>query len=132
MDDQVYKHWVIQLTHLSKDQLTDLSNRMKILSFATTKEFSGKADMGVRVSEAVCSVFRRLGTECPNPNTLRRSQSYTNAKAKFDDLANFFEKISKHRLVQDGVLVVGIEELYNCMLQWKVPVSSHTVLNHIH
>ena len=132
MNEQEYKNWVAALPSLSATQLNDVSNRLKILSFASTKEFNGKSDFGVRVSEAVCCVLRKIGVECPNPNTLRRSQVYANAKAKFDDLAAFFETISKSKLEQDAVLMTALEQLYNSMIQWGVPISSNTMLQHIH
>jgi len=132
MNDQEYKQWVAALTTLTSAQLNDVSNRIKILSFASTKEFNGKADFGVRVSEVICNVFRKLGVESPNPNTLRKSAAYVSAKAKFDDLAAFFEKASQQRLVQDRLLTIAVENLYYEIVQWGIPVSSHTMLNQIH
>lgn len=132
MDEIDYKIWIHKLPTLTKQQVNDVSNRIKILSFASGKEFTGKQDFGARVSEAICATFRKLGVECPSPNTLRKSAAYAHSKDKFDDLASFFEKVSQQRLVQDAVLVIGIEQLYNSMLSWGHPISSHTVLNHIH
>jgi len=132
LNDQEYKQWVAALTTLTSAQLNDVSNRIKILSFASTKEFNGKSDFGVRVSEAICSTLRRVGVECPSPITLRKSSAYANAKEKFNDLSAFFDKISQQRLVQDAVLCTGIEILYNDMINWGMPISSHTILNHIH
>ena len=132
MNNQEYKQWVSVLTTLTSAQLNDVSNRIKILSFASTKAFNGKSDFGVRVSEAICTAFRKLNVECPNPNTLRKSAAYASAKDKFTDLAAFFDKVSSQRIVQDAVLVLAIEQLYSSMLQWGTPISSHTVLQQAH
>lgn len=133
MNDQDYKTWIAALPKLSAMQLNDLSNRMKILSFVAAKEFSnGKSDFGNRVVEVTCNFFRSEGIECPTPNLLKRSQAYVQAKGKIDNLATFFEKISQHKLVQDAVLAIAIENLYNELVQWGISVSSHTVLQNIH
>lgn len=132
MDDKQYQGWILSLTELSQAQLNDVSNRLKILSFVVTKEFNGKSDFGVRVSEAICNTFKRLGVECPSPHTLRKGAAYASAKDKFDDLATFFEKISQNKLVQDRALVIAIEGLYVSLQDWNISVSSYTILQQIH
>lgn len=132
MDDQQYKLWVKNLFELSNEQRTDVTNRLKLLSFVVTKEFTGKQDFGVRVSEAICKVMSRAGTECPSPSTIRKSAAYAGARAKFDDLAAFFDKVSKQRLVQDAALSIAIELLYDDLVAWGIPVSSHTLLAQCH
>lgn len=133
MNEQKYKDWVLQLTKLSSEQLNDLSNRIKLLSFASEKTFDGKADFGVRATEAICKVLRGRGTECPSPNTLRKSQAYVSSRNKFDDLAAFFNKMSSQRLVQDAILVEAIGLLYDDLLQWQgIAISSHTLLQQCH
>ena len=132
MDDKQYRDWVASLTELNQVQLSDVSNRLKILSFATTKEFNSKSDFGVRVTEAICRSFRSMNVECPSPNTLRKSSAYSGAKDKFDDLAAFFEKISQNKLVQDRALVIAIEGLYVSLQGWGIAVSSHTILQQVH
>lgn len=133
MNEHQYQEWIKQLTQLSNPQINDLSNRIKLLSFASTKEFNGKSDFGVRVSEAICKVMRGRGIECPSPNTLRKSTAYSASKAKFEDLAAFFDKVSSQRIVQDAILIEAVNLLYDDLLQWQgISISSHTILQQCH
>lgn len=133
MDEQQYKLLSSSILQLTQEQVSDLANRLKIINFASTKQFNGKSDFGVRVSEAISKVLHGRGVECPSPTTLRKSSAYASSRPKFDDVAAFFAKISSHRLVQDSILVEGISLLYDDLLQWQgIAISSHTILQQIH
>lgn len=133
MNEKQYKDWVKALPELSAAQAQDVSNRLKVLSFAALREFTGKQLFGDRITQAICSVFTQKGVEHPSVHSLRKSQAYASSKDKFLDLAAFFEKISESRLVQDAILREAIGLLYQDMLQWQgVTISSHTILQHIH
>ena len=133
MNSEIYKNWVNELPKLSVGQLSDLSARIKLLAKTAIKDHDGKQVFGDRVLQVICDVMKRNGLETPSPVTLKKSSAYVNAKAKIEDLATYFEKISKQKLVQDSILKVAIDLLVTDMQQWQgVAVSSHSVLKQIH
>jgi hypothetical protein len=132
MEAAQYKHWLVGLMALTQPQLEDLSSRIKILSKTSQKEFNGKQEFGDRVLQTICDVLRKQGVETTSVSVLRKSSAYANSKGKFDDLAAVFEQVSPAKIVQDQILKEAINLLYFDLLQWKVSVSSHTILQQIH
>jgi hypothetical protein len=133
VDEEQYRVWVAELPNLSQTQLNDALMRFKLLSNNGVKAHNGKQEFGDRVLQAICDVLRKQGVETPSVAMLKKSSAYVNSnKGKFDNLSNFFEQISPAKIVQDQILKEGINLLYFDLLQWKVAVSSHTILQQIH
>ena len=133
MKQEQYKTWIKQLPNLTLEQLTDLNSRIKLLFDVSVKEHSGKSEFGMRLLHALCFVLRKHKVETPTVFTLQKSPAYVNAKPKINDLAIFFESLSKSKLVQDEILKEALSLLYYDCLGWQgVAVSSHTLLRQIH
>jgi hypothetical protein len=133
MNADQYKIWIGNLSQLSPDQTKDVVSRLKLLSQISVTEHSGKQEFNERVLQAVVDVFRKLNVETPSVPVLRKSSSYVSSRNKMQDLAPYFEKISKSRLVQDAILRKGIELLYFDLFAWQgITISSHTLLRQIH
>src|SRR6266436_4768132 len=132
MDIEIYNNWINQLPALTVVQLNDVSTRIKLLDKIITKEHVGKQDVGVRVLQAICDTLKKHKVETPSVTSLRKSNAYVGSKDKVDDLAIFLESISKSKLMQDQILRIGIELLYNDLLTWNLPISSHILLRQIH
>lgn len=133
MSPEQYKVWATGIASLTNEQASDALTRFKLLSKGSIRPSTGKQEFGDRVVIALCDMMKSKGVECSHAATLKKSAAYTNSKPKFDDLAAFFETISKSKLVQDSVLKTAISLLYVDLLQWQgVAISSHTVLKQIH
>ena len=133
MNQEQYKKWISELPNLSVEQLTNLNSRIKLLFDVAVVERNGKADFGMRLLNALCSVLRKHRVETPSIHTLAKSPVYAASKAKIHDLADFFEGVSKSKLIQDAILAIGIGCLYDDMLSWTgTSISSHTLLRHVH
>ena len=132
MDQETYQNLISKLPSLTVIQLNDLSTRIKLLDKTVTKEHVGKQDIGIRILQAICDTLKKHKVETPSVNSLRKSNAYVGSKDKIDDLAIFLESISKSKMVQDQILRVGIDLLYNDLLNWGLPVSSHTILRQMH
>ena len=130
MNQEQYKLWVKELPQLSVGQLSDLSSRIKLLAKTSTKQHIGKQDFGDRVLQSISIIMRKV--DGASAIALRKSAAYASHKQKIEDLSTFFESISKSKLVQDSILRMAIEYLYVDLLEWGVPVSSHTMLKQMH
>ena len=132
MNPAQFKTWAAELPTLTKEQLSELLSRVKLLSNSAVKEHDGKSDFGIRVLQAICEVMKRQQIET-SLTTLRKSSAYANVGDKIKDLAIFFDTISKSKLVQDQILREAIGLLYFDLLNWKdVAISSHTIIQQIH
>lgn len=133
MEQAQYKCWLAGLPSLTEKQLSELVTRIKLLSKGADKEHTGKQSFQDRFVQTLCSMMSSKGVECPNPTILKKSSAYVSSKDKLKDLASFFETISKSKLVQDSILKIALDQLYNDMLQWKgISVSSHLLLKNAH
>lgn len=133
MNQDQYKTWINELPALTAVQLSDLSTRIKLLGKTVSKEHSGKQEFGDRVLQAICIVMKRNNAETPSVNVLRKSSAYVSSRDKLDDLATYFEGLSKAKLVQDQILKEAINLLYFDLINWQgIAISSHTILKQIH
>jgi hypothetical protein len=132
MDPAQYKIWVAELPQLDSTQRAELLARFKLLSGSCAKEHTGKSDFDVRLLAALCDAMKKNNVETPSVNSLRKSAAYVGARDKIQDLSDYFESVSKSKLVQDSILKIAINLLYHDLLAWNVPVSSHTVLKQCH
>jgi len=121
------------LHELDSMQLKDISSRINLLTKSSTKIHDGKSNFGARVLQSICDVMRKHNVETPSVATLKKSAAYASARAKFDDLQIFFDKISKSRIIQDAILNEAVQLLYFDLVNWQgVAISSHTLLNQVH
>ena len=133
MNPAQFKLWAGLVPTLTPEQTNELLTRFKLLSKTNDKLHSGKQQFGERVLQALCTVLRKNNVETPSVTTLRKSVAYVNSREKLQDLQTFFEKTSPSKMVQDRILRMAIELLYNDLLQWQgVAISSHTLLKQIH
>lgn len=133
MEKEKYRQFVSELPLLTTVQLSDLTTRVKLLSKTIIKNNAGKQDFGIRVLYTICDVMKKNNVECPSISVLQRSSAYVSSVAKINDLAEFFESISKSKIVQDQILREAINLLYHDLLQWQgISISSHTILKQIH
>ena len=133
MTSEQYKKWVSELPSLSAEQLGNLNSRIKLLFDVSVIEHKGKQEFGMRLMHSLCSTLKKHRVETPSVHTLAKSPAYASAKGKVQDLANFFENISKSKLVQDSILNIGVEQLYFEMIAWKgCTIGSHTILRNVH
>ena len=132
VNDSEYKQWVKQLPNLTSSQASDVCNRVKILKFASAKEFNGKQEVISRTLQVICDVMNKKGVDCPSVRVLERSSALAASRDKLSNLSRFLDSISKSKLVQNSILSIAVECLYIDLLNWGVPVSAHTVLQQIH
>lgn len=131
MNQEQFKLLIGQVPQLTKEQLSELAMRIKLLS-DVTKSYAGKQEFGNRVLQAIADVMKKQNVETSSAHSLRKSAAYVGAKDKLQDLSVFFDSISKSKLVQDQILREAIQLLYHDLLQWQIAVSSHTMLKQIH
>lgn len=132
MNPEQFKLWISRIPLLTKEQVSAVLIRFKLLDNSLPKEHAGRGDFSMRLLQCVCDVMRKNNVETPSMHTLKKSAAFSQSKEKIQDLSDYFEGISKSKIVQDSILKIGLNLLYHDLLYWQLAISSHTILKQCH
>ncbi len=123
-----------RLSSFSREQLEQIESKIRFLK-------SGNANPAPEISSdaelmliAITDYYSSHGLEHTQPGALRKVSSFASFKTKVESVTQYLAKASAplNRIERLAMFRVAIELLYANMVEMSVPVSTRTIMNHVH
>lgn len=128
-----------QIFKLDPDELSHLKRRIDTMLTAAGRKTSGHlipskdhdADEHWMLAE-ICSVLQSRGLGVLYPARLRTMRGMDAFREKLPALAGYIKRAAPKQIQRRAIFRLGVELLYDNLVEMNVPITEVTLLGHIH